>query len=167
MSNPSLSIVIPAFNEEARIPYTILDLLSYLKTTAVAIIEVIIVDDGSTDRTSDILNHFAAQNPIFQVIRLRENVGKGAALRLGILRAKGEWVLMADADGSAPWQELEHLNSGRWVDNEPSTFVAAILDLLARPVADRRSAAMAHASRYSLNAIAEQFKSTYLELLNV
>lgn len=96
-----VSIVIPCYNEEKRLPPTIKKIKSFLaKNNYVA--EIIVVDDGSTDNTS----RAAAQAQV-RCIRLQKNQGKGAAVRCGILEAGKKWILVTDADLSTPINELE------------------------------------------------------------
>ena len=69
------------------------------------------VDDGSLDRTSQLVEHLAGEYPEHRLIRLAENRGKGYAVRSGIVNARGRLVLFADADGSTPFEELERLET--------------------------------------------------------
>jgi dolichyl-phosphate beta-glucosyltransferase len=107
---PDLSIVIPAFNEEARLGPTLEAYLSYCRRTARRV-EVIVVDDGSLDRTSVVVNSFAARHPEVRLIRLAENQGKGQAVRSGVVNAQGKRILFADADGATPLSEIERLEA--------------------------------------------------------
>jgi dolichyl-phosphate beta-glucosyltransferase len=108
--HPDLSIVIPAFNEEARLGPTLEAYLSYCRQTARQV-EVIVVDDGSLDRTSAVVNSFAARHPEVRLIRLAENQGKGQAVRSGVVNAQGKRILFADADGATPLSEIERLEA--------------------------------------------------------
>lgn len=106
----SLSIVIPAYNEEKRLPGTFEQLKRFLASPhGWDSIEIVIVDDGSKDATAAAVEHFAASNPIFRLVRNPGNRGKGYAVRNGALSSKGEWVLMTDADLSSPIEELAKL----------------------------------------------------------
>lgn len=102
----SLSIVIPAYNEEGRLPQTLqkleADILAGLYKYDVK--EVIVVNDGSTDRTAQVL----AENPwvLLKTFHLSRNQGKGAAVHRGLAQAKSSWVLVADADMATPWEEM-------------------------------------------------------------
>lgn len=107
---PDLSIVIPAFNEEARLGPTLDAYLAYCHQTARRV-EVIVVDDGSLDRTSAVVNSYARQHPEVRLIRLAENQGKGQAVRSGVVNAQGKQILFADADGATPLAELERLEA--------------------------------------------------------
>lgn len=105
MAQPRLSIVIPAYNEARRIGDTLIKVHAYLmKQTGVS--EIIVVDDGSTDRTADVVQkHF----PAVQVISYQPNRGKGHAVRTGMLAAKGDIRLFFDADSSTPIEELDNV----------------------------------------------------------
>ena len=103
-----LSVVIPAYNEERRLPAYLVEILSYLDVQSFSF-EVIIVDDGSQDGTVDMVERFTAENSKVQLIRLPQNRGKGYAVKTGMLKASGKLRLFADADGATPITELEGL----------------------------------------------------------
>lgn len=108
----TLSLVIPAFNEEARLP-ALLDALDRTAGSAASdagfeLLETLIVDDGSSDRTREILAD-AAGEMMKPVLDFSQNRGKGAAVAAGARRAIGEYVLIADADLSTPLGELGKL----------------------------------------------------------
>jgi dolichyl-phosphate beta-glucosyltransferase len=105
---PELSIVMPAFNEEARLAPTVRDYVAYCRGTN-RHAELIVVDDGSLDRTSAIVNGLEAEFREVRLIRLAENHGKGHAVRSGVVNAQGRLVLFADADGATPLAEIERL----------------------------------------------------------
>lgn len=105
----SISIIIPAYNEEKRLPETIRRVLQYLQGTEWVFNEVLVVDDGSTDRTAAVVEEFARENPTVRVLRNPGNRGKGYSVRRGMLEAAAEWRLLTDADLSAPIEELEKL----------------------------------------------------------
>ena len=107
---PDLSIVIPAFNEEARVGPTLRDYVAYCRNGARRV-ELIVVDDGSLDRTSVVVNALASEFPEIRLIRLAENHGKGHAVRSGVVNAQGKLVLFADADGATPLPEIERLEA--------------------------------------------------------
>jgi len=89
----SLSVLVPAFNEESTLPLVIARLLALP-----AILEVIIIDDCSTDRTLEVAEALAIQSPRVRVIKLARNSGKTAALKAGFAASKGEIVIVQDAD---------------------------------------------------------------------
>lgn len=105
-----LSIVVPAFNEERRLPPTLVDMIDYLDGHDRSY-EILVVDDGSSDRTSDVVVKFERIRPQVHLIRVPRNYGKGHAVRTGVLNAHGKRILFADADGSAPIEELERLEA--------------------------------------------------------
>jgi dolichyl-phosphate beta-glucosyltransferase len=107
---PELSIVIPAYNEQERLEPTVRSYLDYCRRRAMPA-EAIVVDDGSLDGTSRLVERLAAEYPELRLIRLAENCGKGYAVRSGIVNARGRLVLFADADGSTPMEELERLQT--------------------------------------------------------
>jgi len=107
--NRSISIVIPAYNEEARLPATLRNVIDYLNRTGWTFWEVLVVDDGSDDRTVAYAEEFARTNPGIRVLRNPGNRGKGYSVRTGMLQARGEWGLFTDADLSAPIGELDKL----------------------------------------------------------
>jgi dolichyl-phosphate beta-glucosyltransferase len=107
---PDLSIVIPAFNEEARLGRTLEEYLAYCRRTKRQV-EVIVVDDGSLDQTSMVVNAFAREHPEVRLIRLAENQGKGQAVRSGVVNARGRRILFADADAATPLSEVERLEA--------------------------------------------------------
>ena len=103
-----ISVVIPAFNERDRIPTTLARVREYLDGAGEEY-EVIVADDGSTDATVDFVESVAQGWPQLAVVALPRNQGKGAAVRAGMLRARGEHRLFTDADLSTPIEELPRL----------------------------------------------------------
>lgn len=108
--HPALSVVIPAYDEAVRLPRTLAEVADYLDRAGTRA-EVIVVDDGSRDGTSDVVRRAAAADPRVRLIRLPVNSGKGYAVRVGVLSAAGARVLFADADGSTPIEEVERLSA--------------------------------------------------------
>jgi glycosyltransferase involved in cell wall biosynthesis len=106
---PSLSLVIPAYNEAARLGATLRTVLSYLAQSANT--ELIVVDDGSTDGTSSIIQDALARGAGVQtrLIRYDTNRGKGYAVRAGLLAARAPIAVFSDADLSTPIAELPKL----------------------------------------------------------
>ncbi|HEV8449588.1 MAG TPA: dolichyl-phosphate beta-glucosyltransferase [Gemmatimonadaceae bacterium] len=106
----ALSVVIPAYNEVARLPATLRDLQAFLDRDGRRA-EVIVVDDGSTDGTSEVVRRIEADDDRIRLIRLPQNRGKGYAVRTGIVNTAGRLVLFADADGATPFEELARLET--------------------------------------------------------
>ena len=105
----SISIVVPAYNEQARLPETIRRIQDYLSRSEWVFYEILIVDDGSADGTVAVASEFASENPNVRVLRNPGNRGKGYSVRHGMMEARGEWRLFTDADLSAPIEEIERL----------------------------------------------------------
>lgn len=103
--NPLLSIVIPAHNEASRLPPSLEKIDAFLKTQPFDT-EVIIVENGSTDRTVEVAQAFAADHPYVRVIEAPVR-GKGLAVKVGMLEARGEFRFICDADLSMPIEEIE------------------------------------------------------------
>jgi len=102
------SIVIPAYNEGARLAPTLEKVLSYVHQQGWDV-EVIVVNDGSSDNTAEIVRSFAEKEPMLRLVENPGNRGKGYAVRNGILNARGEIVLFSDADLSSPIEEMPKL----------------------------------------------------------
>jgi len=108
--NPEYSIVIPAFNEHARIGQTLERVLDCVHSHGWNA-EVLVVNDGSSDDTAAIIESFAAKDPIVRLINNPNNRGKGYSVRNGMLQASGNIVMFTDADLSSPMEEAELLFS--------------------------------------------------------
>jgi dolichyl-phosphate beta-glucosyltransferase len=113
--NFDLSIIIPSYNEEARLPETLRRIAEYLPTLGLRT-EVLVVDDGSTDRTAAVAESFRGKLSGLRVLSNGPNRGKGYSVRHGMLESQGDMVLFTDADLSAPIEEssklLSALNNG-------------------------------------------------------
>ena len=107
-SAPELSIVIPSYNEELRLPATLKAIAAYLRSSS-RDVEVIVVDDGSKDKTIAVGESFRSEIPSLRVISNGQNRGKGYSVRHGMQEAAGRIVLFTDADLSAPIDEVEKL----------------------------------------------------------
>lgn len=132
MDELQYSIVIPAYNEQARIGATLDRVMAYLADrhwTA----EVVVVNDGSTDNTAAIVQFAARRYPNLRLIENRENRGKGYSVRNGILQSRAPIVMFTDADLSAPIEEAERLFAAiregadiaigsRWLDRSRQTL---------------------------------------------
>ena len=126
-----ISIVIPAYNEEARLGPTINRVLNFVRLQAWDA-EVIVVDDGSCDRTADLVRKYAENDGMIRLLQNPGNRGKGYSVRNGVLNARGRIILFTDADLSSPIEEapklLEALEAGadiaigsRWMRSELQT----------------------------------------------
>jgi glycosyltransferase involved in cell wall biosynthesis len=131
MANPYLSIVIPAYNECARIEQT-LERVTHCVTEQGWDAEILVVDDGSQDATPQIVERWMEQFPRLKLVKNNGNRGKGYSVRNGLLQASGEVVMFTDADLSAPMEEanllMEAIADGadvaigsRWMDKTRQT----------------------------------------------
>jgi len=108
---PELSIIIPAFNEEKRLGRTLERIREYFDSHPLGAggIEMIVVDDGSTDGTAPLVEEYARRIPSLRVVSNGVNRGKGYSVRHGMLEARGRLTLFTDADLSSPIEESEKL----------------------------------------------------------
>eukprot|EP00933_Yihiella_yeosuensis_P033654 TRINITY_DN27309_c0_g1_i1.p1 TRINITY_DN27309_c0_g1~~TRINITY_DN27309_c0_g1_i1.p1 ORF type:complete len:359 (+),score=47.93 TRINITY_DN27309_c0_g1_i1:70-1077(+) len=154
----TLSVVIPAYNEEFRLPQMLDEALMYLETRASATAssgfcyEVIVVDDGSSDNTyAAALSAGSRTRGLtggeLRVMKLTSNRGKGFAVRAGMLTARGQWLLMADADGSTSIRDLERLERAL---NVPVSMHGA-----SRAAAQDASPEIAFGSRHHLQNLSD------------
>lgn len=110
-----LSVIVPAYNEEERLPIMLKDCTRHLEAKSREkpnfSYEIIIVDDGSRDQTTQIGHQWAQKlgSDKVRVLTLEKNRGKGGAVRLGMMRGRGERLLFADADGATDFKDLEKL----------------------------------------------------------
>ncbi|MBC8139688.1 MAG: glycosyltransferase family 2 protein [Fibrella sp.] len=121
-----LSVVIPAYNEAMRIERTLAGAKGYLDTRGIRY-EILVVDDGSSDNTPEVVTAWAAAHNAAECIKVLTydtNRGKGYAVRHGILRAGGEQILFMDADLATPMEELTKLEAA--IDSNPDSIVYAI-----------------------------------------
>jgi len=102
-TTPLLSIIIPAYNEETRLPGSMKAIIDWMQTVPYSV-EVIIVENGSHDRTTEVAESFAQQNPNIRVIHSEK--GKGAAVRAGIDEGRGDYLFICDSDLSMPIAEV-------------------------------------------------------------
>jgi glycosyltransferase involved in cell wall biosynthesis len=128
MKSFSCSIVIPAYNEAKRLPRALQPILAFIEARSWDA-EVIVVNDGSTDDTADVVRQFSAINPAVCLIDNPVNCGKGQSIRDGVHRATGDIIIFADADNSTPIEDAEKLVQAidegadiaigsRWVDRK-------------------------------------------------
>jgi glycosyltransferase involved in cell wall biosynthesis len=104
-AHPALSVVIPAYNEERRLPRTLAEIRRYADRCG-GNLEVLVVDDGSVDHTAALVRREAETMPYLYLIK-RPHMGKGAAVRAGMLAARFPHVMLCDADLSMPIEQLE------------------------------------------------------------
>jgi len=132
MSHPQLSIVIPAYNESARIESALDRVMSCVETQGWDA-EVLVVDDGSKDNTVEIVEAWMDRYPRLHLIKNPGNRGKGYSVRNGLLQAAGDVVMFTDADLSAPMEEANRLLQAiadgadvaigsRWMDRARQTI---------------------------------------------
>jgi glycosyltransferase involved in cell wall biosynthesis len=119
--NVSISIVIPAYNEEKRLASTLDRVVSFLARGAWTSTEILVVDDGSSDGTAEIARRYGGN---VRLLANPGNRGKGYAVRHGMLAAAGDWILFTDADLSAPIEEMDKLFAA--VRREPHRAQVAI-----------------------------------------
>jgi len=110
---PELSVIIPAYNEERRLGRTLNRIREYFSASWPGLdrLEIIVVDDGSTDRTPKIVEDFSLDLPGLRLLSNGRNRGKGYSVRHGMLESRGRIVLFTDADLSAPIEELSKLRA--------------------------------------------------------
>jgi len=107
-SAPALSIIVPSYNEELRLPPSLGLIAEYIAKSGRST-EVLVVDDGSKDRTAAVAESFRSRIPLLRVVPNGENRGKGYSVRHGMQEARGDIVLFTDADLSAPIEEADKL----------------------------------------------------------
>lgn len=103
-SEPLATVIIPAWNEERRMPASLEKITAFVRNQE-ASIEVLVVDDGSEDATASIVEGFARQNSFVTLIR-NPHGGKGAAVKTGIAQGKGQYLVISDTDLAVPIEEL-------------------------------------------------------------
>ena len=114
-----MSIIIPAYNEESRLPETLPKVVAFAEVQSY-VVEVIVVDNASTDHTSEIVEQMATDHPIITLLH-QPIQGKGAAVRKGMLNARGEYRFICDADLAMPIDQVS-----RFVPPELSNYAIAI-----------------------------------------
>ena len=122
----SISLVIPAYNEEKRIVPFLASIAAYAATHPHAITEVIVVDDGSTDATLPVATQAGSSIPGSALISQHQNMGKGAAVKTGVMAATSDYIVFMDADGATDINQLPKMTAAldgydiaigsRWLD---------------------------------------------------
>jgi glycosyltransferase involved in cell wall biosynthesis len=102
--NPLLSLIIPAYNEQQRLPASLAKIQMFVAEQPFSI-QVLVVDDGSMDRTSEIVGEFNLVSPYIELLKI-EHGGKGRAVKAGMLKAEGEYLFLCDCDLSMPIDEV-------------------------------------------------------------
>lgn len=118
-----ISIVIPAFNEESRLPHFLERIIAHCQNSP-KIYEIIVVDDASSDDTPNIAQSYRSRFNNLRLVKIRRNRGKGYAVKRGLLQAKGEFCLFMDADGSVGPEEIEK-NLAYLVDEDYDLLVGS------------------------------------------
>mmetsp|Transcript_22258 Transcript_22258/g.71741 ORF Transcript_22258/g.71741 Transcript_22258/m.71741 type:complete len:336 (+) Transcript_22258:47-1054(+) len=135
--SPRLSIVIPAYNEASRLPSMLGSVASYLKASGrVRTTEILVISDGSTDETSAVAAA-VGEGLNLRVVDLATNRGKGGAVREGARRARGDYVLVADADGATKFDDVERLERRAAATARPVIVVGSRAHLQGDAVATR------------------------------
>ncbi|XP_061752801.1 dolichyl-phosphate beta-glucosyltransferase [Nerophis ophidion] len=129
-SSVELSVVVPAYNEEQRMPVMLEEATEYLedrqRKQAAFTYEIIVVDDGSKDKTTEVASRYTKKYGAdkVRVLTLVKNRGKGGAVRMGTLSCRGRLILMADADGATKFSDVEKLEAGlKEISPEPDAMV--------------------------------------------
>ena len=135
------SVVIPAFNEADRLPRYLDEVVGFFEGRGEPY-EIVVVDDGSRDATAETVRALAAAHPAIRLLSLERNRGKGAAVRAGMLAARGDFRLFTDADGATPITELKRL--------EPALLAGADVAIGSRVLFD--PAVSVHARRHRVAA---------------
>lgn len=156
---PGLSVVIPAFNEEANVEACYRELVPILEALRRPF-EVIVVDDGSTDRTFEVLAGLAAADPRLRLIRFRRNAGQTAALDAGFKAARGEVVVTMDADLQNDPRDIPRLLAELgahdaacgWRVHRRDPWIKRVSSRLANAVRNRMTAETVHDTGCTLKA---------------
>lgn len=109
-TTPEITVVVPAYNEENRLGSTLESIAAYFEQRRTAV-EILVVDDGSTDRTAELVSACGQRLPFVRLLTYPRNRGKGYAVKFGMANARGRLRLFDDADGSTPISEIERLES--------------------------------------------------------
>lgn len=106
-----ISVIIPAYNEARRLPAYLHTVRAYLEAHYPCRHEVVVVDDGSEDGTAACVTPLARDGGAVRLVRLERNMGKGLALCAGVAEARGDYILITDADGATPIAEEARLRA--------------------------------------------------------
>ena len=108
MSATYLSVIVPAYNEEERLSQTLKEINNYLRQQNYGS-EILVVSDGSTDRTNEITKNLMAEIKNLRLLEFPKKRGKGFGVRQGMLEAKGDYRIFTDADNSTPLEQIEKM----------------------------------------------------------
>jgi len=109
---PSLSIFMPAYNEEGNIAATVIDAAKAARAVT-RDYEVVVVDDGSHDKTAEIVRELGRYDPRVRLVRHQKNRGYGAAVKTGLANCRKDWIFFTDSDGQFHYDELPHFVQSR------------------------------------------------------
>ena len=121
----SLSIIIPLYNEEKRLKKTLPELSKFLKKSLKDNIEIIFVSDGSNDNTNKIIKNYINKKPIkfkIKFLKYKKNVGKGYAVKRGILIAKNKWILICDTDFSVHPSQFKNWYKNKLINSNIEAY---------------------------------------------
>ena len=121
----SLSIILPLYNEEKRIKKTFSDIIEFRKKSKIKFLEFVLVDDGSTDSSHQLIQNFIKKykkNNFFKLIKMSKNCGKGAALKRGVKAASAKWILTSDIDFSVSLFEIEKWLKKKYINNSNQVY---------------------------------------------
>ena len=126
----SLSIIFPVFNEELRLKSSFNHIKSFLKKKKKLKIEIIFVDDGSKDNSYNLIvkfvNNFKLKNKVkFKIVKSETNLGKGAALKLGVEKAAYDWILTTDIDMSVSLFQISAWEKKKLIEKKHSVYFAS------------------------------------------
>ena len=118
----SISVILPLFNEEKRLKKAFRKIVNFSKKNNINLKEFIFVNDGSSDKSEEMIKKFIKDNKKFKkgkfnYFKLQKNSGKGAALKLGVKKAKGEWILTSDIDFSVSLFEINKWLKKKYISN--------------------------------------------------
>ncbi len=104
--NPKVTIIIPAYNEEERIRPSMEKIIEYVRARG-GNMEILVVNDGSLDKTAEVVETFMKDAPFLRLLNNPQNMGKGRTVQNGVMDARGEYIYFTDADLSTPIEEVD------------------------------------------------------------
>ena len=123
----SISVVLPLFNEDKRLKKAFRKIVNFSKSNKIRLKQFIFVNDGSSDRSEEMIKKFIKDNERykktkFNYFELKKNSGKGAALKLGVKKAKGEWILTSDIDFSVSLFEINRWLKKKYINKSNQVY---------------------------------------------